>query len=153
MTDPGPTTSADGSLACCPFRIGDVLLLCPAANVEAITLWDEPLRLPRVPSHVLGLVTYDQRALVILDLGRFLDLGDPEGATYTRTLVVTAGPYRVGIPVDAALGVVAVEPDAREAPSGSIAGALAQYVTAEVELGGELAALLDLPRLLEAARA
>ena len=153
MTDPGPTTAGEGSFACCPFRIGDVLLLCPAANVEAVTLWDEPLRLPRVPSHVLGFVTYDQRALAILDLGRFLDLGDPARSAYTRTLVVTAGAYRVGIPVDAVLGVVTVEPDTREAPSGAIAGALAQYVTAEVELGGELAALLDLPRLLEAARA
>ena len=153
MTEPGPATSSDAPVACCPFRIGDALLLCPAANVEAITVWEPPLTLPRVPAHVLGLVTYDQRALAILDLGRFLGLEDAGASAYTRTLVLTAGEYRVGVPVDAALGVVEVEAAAQEPPSGAITGALAQYVEAEVALEGGLAALVDLPRLLEAARA
>jgi len=152
MSDPSQTASSpDEMLACCPFRIGDALLLCPAEGVESITLWETPLALPRVPAHVLGLVTYDQRALAILDLGRFLGLSDGEG--YTRTLVVTAGEYRVGVPVDAALGVVEVAPDDQQAPSGAITGPLAQYLLAEVLLDDGLAALLDLPRLLEAARA
>ena len=153
MTEAGQTTSSEAPLACCPFRIGGALLLCPAENVEAITVWEEPLALPRVPAHVLGLVTYDQRALAILDVGRFLGLEDAGHPGFTRTLVITAGEYRVGVPVSTALGVVEVEPADREAPSGAIAGSLAQYVTAEVTLHGELAALVDLPRLLEAARA
>ncbi len=114
-------------------------------------MWEPPLALPRVPAHVLGLVTYDQRALAILDLGLFLGLS--EGTGYTRTLVVTAGDYRVGVPVDLALGVVEVATADRRPPSGALTGPLAQYLTSEVTLDGDLAGLLDLERLLEAARA
>lgn len=141
----------EGVLACCPFRIGDALLLCPVESVEAITMWEDPITLPRVPDHILGLVTYDQRALAVLDLGRFLGLA--EGESYTRTLVIKADEYRVGVPVDTALGVVEVAAADRQPPSGAITGALATYLAAEVPLDDGLAALLDLPRLLEAARA
>ena len=152
MTDqPKTPSSTEDTLACCPFRVGDALLLCPAEYVEAVTTWKSPLTLPRVPAHVLGLVTYDQRALAVLDLGRFLGLAEGEG--YARTLVVTAGEYRVGVPVDAVLGVVEVAAQDRHKPSGAITGLLAQYVTGEVTHDGELAGLLDLERLLEAARA
>ena len=143
--------STEDTLACCPFRVGDALLLCAAEPIEAVTMWEVPHTLPRVPAHVLGLVTYDQRALAILDIGRFLGLTG--GDDYARTLVVTAGEYRVGIPVDAALGVVEVAAADRCAPSGAFGGLLAQYLTAEVELDDDLAGLLDLERLLEAARA
>lgn len=149
----GATASPEDMLACCPYRIGDALLLCDADHVEAITMWETPLTLPRVPAHVLGLVTYDQRALAILDIGRFLGLTQEDHSLYTRTLVVTAGEYRVGIPVDAALGVVELAPADRQAPSGAITGPLAQYLAAEVTLHDDLAGLVDLERLLEAARA
>lgn len=143
-------SSSEDALACCPFRLGDALLLCPAANVEAVTMWEEPLTLPRVPAHVLGLVTYDQRALAVLDLGRFL--GITRAAAYTRTLVVTAGGFRVGVPIDSVLGVVVVPCSDRQPPTGAIAGPVAQYLTSQVTLDGDLAGLLDFERLLEAAR-
>ena len=44
-------------------------------------------------------------------------------------------------------------PSSRLKWSGAITGPLAQYLAAEVPLDDGLAALLDLPRLLEAARA
>ena len=148
-TRPAPTD--EGALVCCPFRIGGTLLACRADRVEAVTTWETPLQLPRVPAHILGLVTYDQRALALLDLGRFFGL--TEDTDYTRVLVVTAGPYRVGIPVNAALGVVELAPGDRQEPSGVITGPLAQYVAEEVQIGDQLGGLLDLERLLEAARA
>ena len=73
MSQPLPA-SGDPARSYLRFRVGGTLLLCPAEAVEAVTEFEAPVPLPRVPPHVLGLVTYDQRALVLVDLGRFLEL-------------------------------------------------------------------------------
>lgn len=148
-----PTTADAGIPPQFQFRLGDYLLLLPAAAVEAVTSFERPVPLPRVPPHVLGLLTYDQRALVILDLGRFLALPDDDVQRRARTLVVAAGEYRVGIPVDQALGVI--EPRAASVRAGAhvYGGRVGEFVRGEVDTGAGLAALLDVDMLLEAGRA
>lgn len=134
------------------FLLGDTRLLVPAEAVEAVTAFTPPVPLPRVPAHIQGLVTYDQRALVLLDLERFLGLGDATRSARRRTLVVSAGGYRVGLPVDTVLGVVRPEPQAVRAGTQVFGGRLAEFVRAEVHEASGVGAWLDLERLLEAAR-
>jgi chemotaxis signal transduction protein len=134
------------------FRLGGNLLLCPAEAVEAVTHFDVPVPLPRVPPHVLGLVTYDQRALVLVDLAHFLRLPAGGDADRRRTLVVKAGPYRVGLAVEAALGVVMLDADRFEERADLFAERLAEYAIAASTSDAGLGAVLDLERLLEAAR-
>lgn len=134
------------------FRVGDVMLLCPAEQVEAVIAWQEPVPLPRVPDHLIGLVSYDQRALVLVDLARFLAIERP-ATPASRTLVVHAGDYRVGLPVDRAHGVVPIDTDTVKNGAHVVGGRLAEFTRAEAETGeGGLAALIDLSLLLEAAR-
>lgn len=133
------------------FRVGDVPLLCPAEQVEAVTAWEVPIPLPRVPTHVLGLVSYDQRALVLVDLAIFLGL-DRAKKEPTRTLVLHAGDYRVGLPVDRARGVVTLSEDEVTEGAHVLGGRLSEFVRAECETAEGLAAILDLELLLEAAR-
>jgi chemotaxis signal transduction protein len=134
------------------FRLGDTLLLCPAEAVEGITHFEAPVPLPRVPPHVLGLITSDQRALVLVDLAPFLRLPAGSDAERTRTLVVNSGAYRVGLAVEAALGVVTLDATGFQECTGLFGESLAEYAIAasSSEAGG--GAVLDLERLLEAAR-
>jgi chemotaxis signal transduction protein len=134
------------------FRLGDALLLCPAEAVEAVTDFDAPVPLPRVPPHVLGLVTYDQRALVLVDLARLLQLPAAGDADRARTLVVNAGAYRVGLAVEAALGVVTLDADSFQESADLFAERLAEYAIAACTSDAGVGALLDLERLLETAR-
>lgn len=133
------------------FKVGDVLLLCEAERVEAVTAYQAPTPLPRVPPHLLGLVNYDQRALVLVDLARFLSVPRSEEDP-TRTLVVQGGGYRVGLPVDLALGVVTLEESDVRHGSQVFGGRLAEFVRAEADTPNGLGAVLDLELLLEAAR-
>lgn len=135
------------------FRLGGTLFLCPAAAVEAVTLFEAPVPLPRVPDHVLGLVTYDQRALVLLDLARFLELPADHDEKGRRTIVVSAGEYRVGLPVEAVLGVVHLDAAALKHGTDVFTDRLAEFVTGEGATEAGLSAVLDLERLLEGARA
>lgn len=135
------------------FRLGGTLFLCPAAAVEAITSFEAPVPLPRVPTHVLGLVTFDQRALVLLDLARFLELPVEADEERPRIIVMSAGEYRVGLPVEAALGVVHLEASAVKHGTDVFTDRLAEFVIAEGATEAGLSAVLDLERLLEAARA
>lgn len=140
------------------FRLAGATLLVAASEVESVTACEPPMPLPRVPPHVLGLVNHDQQALVVVDLARFLGLPPtvaqgPGGAPRSRMLVVQSGGYRVGIPVDAAVGVVVVSARDRHAPGAATGGRVAEFLRAECEVAGSPAGWLDMPRLLEAARA
>jgi purine-binding chemotaxis protein CheW len=134
------------------FRVGSSLLACPAEAVAAVIATTPPTPLPRVPAHVLGLVNHDHRALAVLDLGRVLGL-DAGPAPSTRTLVLQGGEYRVGVPVGAALGVATVPSTDLRPPSGAFGPRVEAFLRAECETPHGRAAWLDLPRLLEAARA
>ena len=134
------------------FRLGGANYVCQASNVEAVTSFEEPLALPRVPPHVLGLVTYDQRALVIVDARAFLHLTASDGAEFRHTAVVNAGPYRVGIPVEGVLGMVKITPEQLQPSAGVFTGTVAGYVTAVAGDEAGTSGVLDLDRLLENAR-
>ena len=134
------------------FRVEGVTFLCEASAVEAVTSFTPPVPLPRVPAHLLGLVTYDQRALVLVDLALLLGLTSTPSTSRARTLVVTAGDYRVGLPVDQALGVVEPTAAMLRAVGEVFTGRRAEFLRAEVQEAQGVGAWLDLERLLEAAR-
>lgn len=151
MSQPLPT-SGEPPRPYFQFRLGDTLLLCPAEAVEGITHFEAPVPLPRVPPHVLGLITYDQRALVLVDLAPFLRLPAGSDAERTRTLVVNSGAYRVGLAVEAALGVVTLDAAGFQECTGLFGESLAEYAIAASSSDAGVGAVLDLERLLEAAR-
>lgn len=153
MTDDAPTTPREPLAPQFLFRIAGTLLLCPASAVEAVTSFESPVLLPRVPAHVLGLVTYDQRALVLVDAALFLDLPERSATKdRARTLVLSTGPYRVGLPVESALGVISLDSESVSEGAHVFTGRLAEFVRAEANTESGVAGVVDLDLLLEAAR-
>ena len=137
------------------LRLGVDLFLVPADQVVAVIGTEAPTPLPRVPPHVRGLVNHDHRALAVLDLARFLQRseGTSAGVAATpRTLVLSASPYTVGVPVSAALGVVTVRGRQVKPSSGAFGPRVEPFLRGECETPHGAAAWLDLARLLEAAR-
>ncbi len=137
------------------FRIGPTWLGVPAQHVTAVLDSRLPMPLPRVPPYILGLIPSGRQALPVLDLGLFLDLprADAAGANrleMPRLVVIADGARTAAVPVDRALGVVAV-PRADEQPPGTVCTAATQpFALCEIELTHGIAAVLDLPHLLDA---
>jgi chemotaxis signal transduction protein len=112
--------------------------------------------IPHAPGHVLGIAQVRGRPLPVVDLAPFLDLprhDRPSGnlSGIDRLVVVAAGSLEVAL-----LGrEVHVDDRPRVAPArGTLpyGDAIAEHVVAELETARGIAVLLDLPRVLEAAR-
>ena len=96
---------------------------------------------------------------MIFDIGGFLGItggsgNDGEDATVhmPRLVVVSNDGCTAGIPVDRALGVIQVGDAEVKSPEVLSGGVLREYLTGELESSTGVVGLLDLPRVLEAAR-
>ncbi|MBZ0117779.1 MAG: chemotaxis protein CheW [Sandaracinaceae bacterium] len=137
------------------FRVRSVELAIEAGVVEEVVEQSSLTLVPGVPSHIPGVVAVRGEAVPLLDLGAFLGLEatGTDDVRESRVLLVRVTPYRVGLLCDAVLGIVTFD-SAQHAPPASLQpAALRGYSSAELDLGGAVGALLDLPSLLEAARA
>lgn len=137
------------------FRVALAQLAVAAEHVDEIVSCDAPTALPGVPPHVAGIVAVRGEPVPLLDLRVFFGLGRAERLEdrEPRVLVVRAGPYRVGLVCDLVSGIRPVDEESFGAAEGVQPPALREHARAQVDVGGSLAVVLDLPRVLEAARA
>ena len=146
------------------FWVSSTQLAVPAASVDEIVSLEAPTLVPGVPRHVAGIVAVRGDAVPLLDLGALLGLGAagpgaasvPSGLSEDRdprVLVVRGGPYRVGLICDLVSSVAAVALARMTSAETIQPPELRRFAEARVDLGDGMAVLLDLPRMLEAARA
>ena len=137
------------------FRVSSTQLAVPAICVDEIVTLETPTVVPGVPRHVAGIVAVRGDAVPLLDLAELLGLGEAEQLEDRdpRVLVVRGGPYRVGLICDLVAGVAAVA-SARLASAETVQPPeLRRFAEAQIDLGAGVAVLLDVARMLEAARA
>lgn len=156
------------------FRIRGSYLAIPASAVLQVDSLQPAVRLAQAPAWVVGLVPIASGAVPLLELERFVPLGqvftasagdaaeagvrdsaDSEQRAYAdelpgRVLVVQAGAMRVGIRCDRVLGVVSVPAAVNR---GATRGQrLSEFVSNEYEQSFGILLRLDLDKLLAAAR-
>lgn len=146
-------TPGRGYLRC---RVGTVWLALPVEVVQEVCELVEATPVPLTAPHVLGVFNLRGRVVPLLDLGRFLEQqGSPavEAASDERTpRVVVLGAERmcVGVTCDRVSDVVLAD-----SPRPALTGwtqRLRKFALGELELGSQLALVLDVPRLLQEAR-
>jgi chemotaxis signal transduction protein len=130
------------------FRAGDVKAAAWTEEVERILPMQDLLAAPAAPPHVLGLLRYQGRVLVVVDVTRRLFV---EGGTSSKALYLLAGTFG-GIP--AALAVTDVEgilpAESFDAPEPSaLPVSMRGLLAGAVRAGGEERVLIDLTRFLE----
>ena len=137
------------------FRLRDVWMMVPADSIETIVEDQAPTRLPLAPGHIVGLLPFGERALPIVDLGTFLGLeaDSPDSSALQRILVVTAEGMRIGIRVNRTAGVLHIQEGQATPLDALLNTPLARWSLAEVDTDWGRAVALDMPALMEAARA
>jgi chemotaxis signal transduction protein len=114
-------------------------------------------RIPHSPPHLLGLALVRGEPIPVMDLGRFLDLAPLPAATADderppRVVTVATAGYRVGLAVARVVGVKSRMLSSLTPPEVVQDGRVRELSLAEMDVDGDLVALLDLDRVLSEAR-
>jgi purine-binding chemotaxis protein CheW len=149
------------------FCVGQAWFAVEALATDQLAVMQPLTPVPCAPRHIAGLANVKGRITPVLDLGRFLGLAAPslraetdaDRNLFARILVVASGRMRVGILSDRVSGLARLPAHALSPPDAVLgdrtrAFAQAQFDDRAATPGGgsRLVVLLDLPRLLEAAR-
>lgn len=109
-------------------------------------------RLPAAPSFLPGVFTHRGEVLPVLDVVQLVGQGAVTIRPGTRAAIVHCGPWRVAVVSDAVEGLVSVPTKSLEPPPSDSSG-VAEFLSAVGRDAAGTVAVLDLPRLVDTARA
>jgi purine-binding chemotaxis protein CheW len=109
-------------------------------------------RLPAAPSFLPGVFTHRGEVLPVLDLAQLVGQGAVTLRASTRAAIVHCGPWKVAVVSDRVEGLVSIPRRALEAPPAESSG-VAEFLSAVGRDRDGSIAILDLPRLVDTARA
>ncbi|HYG66917.1 MAG TPA: chemotaxis protein CheW [Anaeromyxobacteraceae bacterium] len=109
-------------------------------------------RLPAAPSFLPGVFTHRGEVVPVLDIAQLVGHPSVPIRTSTRAAIVHCGPWKVAVVSEAVEGLVALPGRRLEPPPAESAG-MAEFLSGIGRDGAGTIAILDLPRLVETARA
>jgi purine-binding chemotaxis protein CheW len=109
-------------------------------------------RLPAAPSFLPGVFTHRGEVLPVLDIGLLVGHTAVPIRASTRAAIVHCGPWKVAVVSESVEGLVAIPRRALEPPPAESTG-VAEFLSAVGRDRQGAVAILDLPRLVETARA
>ena len=109
-------------------------------------------RLPAAPAFLPGVFTHRGEVLAVLDLAQLMGQAAIPIRPSTRVAIVRCDPWKVAVVADDVEGLIAVERRHLEAPPAE-GGGVSEFVSAVARDDHGTVAVLDLPRLVQAARA
>ncbi len=142
------------------FRIGIVWFAIPATSALEVWEKDNTFSLPKAPEHIPGIINLRGRIIPLLDLERFLHLATSEEleeqeyfeALTERVVVVSAAGMRVGIICDQVSGVLEITKESWKEKRVDAGEKSASISDGLIEGPMGLVTLLNIERLLDAAR-
>jgi purine-binding chemotaxis protein CheW len=109
-------------------------------------------RLPAAPSFLPGVFTHRGEVLPVLDVGQLVGHAAVPIRASTRAALVHCGPWKVAVVSESVEGLVAIPRRSLEPPPSESSG-VAEFLSAIGKDKQGAIAILDLPRLVETARA
>lgn len=149
-----PGAAGDGASEAWYFglRLTGARYAFEAALVTEVVRLGPLTRLPAAPNFLPGVFTHRGEVLAVLDLSLLMGLQPVPIRPSTRAAIVHSGPWKVAVIADAVEGLVALDRKHLEPPPAE-GGGVAEFLSAVGRDGEGSLAVLDLPRLVEAARA
>ena len=146
-TETAARTGGVAILGC--FEVAGRIYALDVANVREVVRWQAATPLPGAPDLIEGVIDLRGAVVPIVDLGRALGVDPVRGGPRARIAVAEVDGLVVGFAVDAATGVMPVDPNVLQVPP-TPASASGDPTTRAVirRDGGEPIPLLSLERLL-----
>ncbi len=109
-------------------------------------------RLPAAPSFLPGVFTHRGEVLPVLDVNQMVGQAPVPLRASTRAAIVHSGPWKVAVVAEAVEGLIGIPRRKIEPPPAEGSG-IAEFLSAVGKDERGAVAIVDLPRLVEAARA
>ena len=159
MADPKEAAQADAGAQAPPaeawffcLRLLGARYAFEAPLVTEVVRLGPLTRLPAAPAFLPGVFTHRGEVLPVLDIGQLVGLGAIPIRASTRAAIVHCGPWKVAVVSESVEGLVSIPRRALEAPPAESSG-VAEFLSAVGRDKAGAVAILDLPRLVETARA
>lgn len=123
-----------------------------AAVAQEVIRLGPVTRLPAAQAFLLGVFNHRGEVLAVLDLAQLLAEESTSIAHGSRAVIVQSGEWKLAVVAEALEGLLSVPSTALEPPPASGPGP-SEFLKFVVETEDGPLAILDLPRLIEAARA
>lgn len=147
-----PASSAGAEAWLFGFRLLGGRYAFEAPLVTEVVRLGPLTRLPAAPGFLPGVFTHRGEVLAVLDLAQLLGQTGVPIRPATRVAIVWCEPWKVAVVADDIEGLIAVERRHLEPPPAE-GGGVSEFVSAVGRDGQGSVAVLDLPRLVQAARA
>jgi purine-binding chemotaxis protein CheW len=134
------------------FRLLGGRVAFEAALVTEVVRLGPLTRLPAAPAFLRGVFTHRGEVLPVLDIGQLVGHTAIPIRASTRAALVHCGAWRVAVVSEAVEGLVAIPRSALGPPPAESSG-MAEFLSGVAEDRDGAVAILDLPRLVESARA
>ena len=143
--------SAGGVREVLAFRLDGQDYAIDIQHTQEIRSFEQPVRMPHLPAHLLGMLQLRGSIVPIVDLRLHFHLADPVYDAVTAVIVVQVQGHSLGLVVDAVSDVVALTEQQMQAPPRYGAACLDEHLLAIGLLGDRTLMLLDVDKLLPAA--
>jgi purine-binding chemotaxis protein CheW len=142
------------------FRVAGQWLAVDATHVEEICDQAGVHAIPHAPKHIPGIINVRGHAVPLLDIERFLDLHGEDADTERpsderarkRVILTHAGDMQVGLLCEQVRSIDHLEGNSLQQPIGLDGLKLGGFARLQADMSPGVVTLLDLPKLLEAAR-
>ena len=130
------------------FSVADVEYALPVARVLQMETFTGATAVPGSPAYVRGIVTVRGRVIPVVDVRRRFGLPEVAATLDTRVIVTEVDGRVVGLCVDRARDVIALDPATRQPAPALVSERSAGLVNGMHALGSRLLLLLDLAKVL-----
>ncbi len=151
-SDPWEALGSPDQVALFVFRLLGERYAVHAHLVHEVIRAGALTRLPAAPAFLLGVFNHRGEILAVLDLAQLLAEENTSLAQGARVAIVQSGPWKLALVAEALEGLVSVPPTALEPPPTSWPGP-SEFLECVAQTKDGPLSVLDLPRLIEVARA
>lgn len=130
------------------FKVDEVNYAVAANDVLHLESFTGATRVPGVPPYVAGLVQIRQRVVPVVDLRARFGLPPTVASLDSRVMVVQSGTRAVGLLVDSAREVLAIEQDSFRPPPEVVSAQAEGFVVSVAQAGARLVMLVDLEKII-----
>lgn len=117
-------------------------------NVKEIGPYEEPVKIPKTPNFIEGIVNYRGEVIPIINLKKRFDLDDLKVTKNTRVIVINLNDKQIGFLVDEASQTLRLSDEEIEKAPEIVTGIERKYITGVGKKKNRLILLIDLEKVL-----
>lgn len=121
-------------------------------NVQEITRYEVPTRVPDMPSYIEGMINLRGNIIPLVNLRKKFNLDGKEATRESRIIVLNISDRKTGLLVDAVSRVTKINDEEVEFPQEITRGCERQYVAGLAKKGEKIIVILKPSALVEEAR-